>query len=88
MDPWYLCNLHTSGSQTGKLCLTPTAAPAAAAAASQGRTHASSPLLPEDGGLSGVVWEAPLDIALTTSSSQHWPAIVFKLFHRSIWLGR
>ncbi|WIA11391.1 hypothetical protein OEZ85_011509 [Tetradesmus obliquus] len=54
----------------------------------KGRTHASSPLLPEDGGLSGVVWEAPLDIALTTTSSQHWPAIVFKLFHRSIWLGR
>jgi hypothetical protein len=57
-------------------------------AAVQGRTHASSPLPPEDGGLSGVVWEAPLDMALTTSSSQHWPAIVFKLFHRSVWLGR
>lgn len=54
----------------------------------QGRTHASSPQLSEDGGLSGVMWECPLDILLTTSSWQHWPSIVFKLFHRSIWLGR
>ncbi|KAF6261642.1 ciliary basal body-associated, B9 protein-domain-containing protein [Scenedesmus sp. NREL 46B-D3] len=54
----------------------------------KGRTHACNPLLPEEGGVGGVVWEAPLDLALTTSSSQHWPAIVFKLFHRSLWLGR
>lgn len=38
--------------------------------------------------MAGVVWECPLDILLTTSSMQHWPSIVFKLFHRSIWLGR
>jgi hypothetical protein len=54
----------------------------------QGRTHASSPQLSEDGSLSGVVWECPMDILLITSSRQHWPSIVFKLFHRSIWLGR
>jgi hypothetical protein len=54
----------------------------------QGRTHASSALLSEDGSLSGVVWECPLDLLLTTSSMQHWPSIVFKLFHRSVWLGR
>jgi hypothetical protein len=54
----------------------------------QGRTHASSALLSEDGSLSGVVWECPLDMLLTTSSMQQWPSIVFKLFHRSVWLGR
>jgi hypothetical protein len=54
----------------------------------QGRTHASSPLAAEDGSLGGVVWETPLDVLLATSSAQHWPAIVFKLFSRSIWLGR
>ena len=54
----------------------------------QGRTHASSPLLAEDGCVSGVVWECPMDVLLTTSSMQQWPSIVFKLFHRSIWLGR
>lgn len=43
---------------------------------------------PEDGILSGIVWETPLDFMLTTTSIQHWPQIVFKLFHRSIWLGR
>eukprot|EP00879_Flechtneria_rotunda_P032652 GHRR01035902.1.p1 GENE.GHRR01035902.1~~GHRR01035902.1.p1 ORF type:complete len:149 (+),score=37.70 GHRR01035902.1:587-1033(+) len=53
-----------------------------------GRTHASSPELPEDGGLSGVVWDTPLDLALTTSSIQHWPSIIFKLFQRDVWLGR
>lgn len=54
----------------------------------QGRTHASGPLLSEDGSMSGVVWEYPLDILLATSTMQQWPSIVFKLFHRSIWLGR
>jgi hypothetical protein len=64
-------------------------APPIVVAAPQGRTHASSPVLSEDGSvLSGVVWESPLDILLATSSVQHWPRIVFKLFHRSIWLGR
>lgn len=38
--------------------------------------------------MSGVVWECPVDVLLTTTSMQHWPSIVFKLFHRSIWLGR
>lgn len=38
--------------------------------------------------MAGVVWECPMDVLLTTSSMQHWPSIVFKLFHRSIWLGR
>jgi hypothetical protein len=59
-----------------------------AAICGQGCTHPSSPALPEDGLLSGVVWEAPIDICLSTSSMRHWPVLVFKLFHRSVWLGR
>ncbi len=53
--------------------------------APQGRTHVSSPHLPEDG---TTVWEHPLDLWLTTHSIQRWPSILIKVYHRSVWIGR
>lgn len=57
----------------------------------QGRTCASSPQQAEDGGLCGVVWDAPVDVLLATAtgaSQRTAPSMVFELFQRSVWLGR
>lgn len=70
------------------LLCTEVADAAAAAAAVQGRTHVSSPQLAEDGAcLTGVVWETPLALSLSTSSTRRWPALLLKVFRRT-WFGR